>query len=155
MDLVTLSSWRHVHHFWILQSYLWLTESKKVLSFCLFFALGLLFSGGHVSFILVPLKRDPGLWDCSPFPYRHTNVDQLDSGSIAQARTNKQENRVVPADRVFNKPVVNSPTDMPAASGRETGSQSLPALYRRPLSNTRPLHHQNSVGTCCVQFVAE
>ena len=27
--------------------------------------------------------------------------------------------------------------------------------YQRPLSNTRPLHHQNSVGTCCVQCVAQ
>ena len=32
-----------------------------------------------------------GLWDCSPFLHRHTNVDQLDSGlqSIAQISTNK------------------------------------------------------------------
>ena len=29
------------------------------------------------------------------------------------------------------------------------------APYQWPLSNTRPLHHQNSVGTCCVQRVAQ
>ena len=45
--------------------------------------------------------------------------------------------------------------DMPLASGRETGSRELSAPYRSPLSNTRPRHHRNSVGTCCVQRVAE
>ena len=45
--------------------------------------------------------------------------------------------------------------DMPLASGRETGSQLQWALYQRPLSNTRPPHHQNSVGTCCVRRVAQ
>ena len=29
------------------------------------------------------------------------------------------------------------------------------ALHQRPLSNTRPPHHQNSVGTCCVRCVAQ
>ena len=47
-----------------------------------------------------------------------------------------------------------SPPDMPLEPGRETGSQSLAAPYQSPLSNTRP-HHQNSVGTCCVQRVAQ
>ena len=39
---------------------------------------------------------------------------------------------------------------MPLASGRETGSRSQWAPYQRPRSNTRPPHHQNSVGTSCV-----
>ena len=43
---------------------------------------------------------------------------------------------------------------MPLASGRGTGSQQRSAPYQRPLSNTRPPHHQNSVGMCCVQRVA-
>ena len=46
-------------------------------------------------------------------------------------------------------------TDMPLASRRETGSSKQSAPYQRPLSNTRPPHHQNSVGTCCVQRVAQ
>ena len=45
--------------------------------------------------------------------------------------------------------------DMPLVSGWETGAQQRSALYHRPLSNTRPPHHQNSVGTCCVQRVAQ
>ena len=45
--------------------------------------------------------------------------------------------------------------DMPLASGWETGSQWESAPYQRPLSNTRPPHHRNSVGTCCVQRVAQ
>ena len=45
--------------------------------------------------------------------------------------------------------------DMPLASGRETGSQLQSAPYQGPLSNTRPSHHQNSVGTCGVQRVAQ
>ena len=40
----------------------------------------------------------------------------------------------------------------PTAIGRETGS----APYQRPLNSTPPpLHHQNSVGTCCVTCVAQ
>ena len=46
-------------------------------------------------------------------------------------------------------------SDMPLASGRVTGSQQRSAPYQRPLSNTRPLHRQNSVGTCCVHSVAQ
>ena len=48
-----------------------------------------------------------------------------------------------------------APSDMPLASGRATGAQSQSAPYQRPLSNTRPPHHQNSVGTCCVRRVAQ
>ena len=42
--------------------------------------------------------------------------------------------------------------DTPLAPGRETGSQWQSALYPMPLSNTRPAHHQNSVGACCVPY---
>ena len=45
--------------------------------------------------------------------------------------------------------------DMPLASGRATGALQRWAPYQRPLSNTRPPHHQNSVGTCRVRRVAQ
>ena len=40
--------------------------------------------------------------------------------------------------------------DVPLASGRDTSAQEEPAPYQTPLSNTRPLRCQNSVGTCCL-----
>ena len=45
--------------------------------------------------------------------------------------------------------------DMPLASGRGAGAQQQSTLYQKPLSNTRPPHHRNSVGTCCVRRVAQ
>ena len=44
--------------------------------------------------------------------------------------------------------------DMPLASDRKTASLQF-ALHQRPLSNTRPLHHQNSARTYRVQRVAQ
>ena len=52
-------------------------------------------------------------------------------------------------------PLKTRPPQTPLASGRETGSQSQSAPHQRPLSNTRPPHHRNSVGTCCVPRVAQ
>ena len=49
---------------------------------------------------------------------------------------------------------MDPPPDMPLASDRETGAQYELAPYQWPLS-TRPPHHQNSVGTCCVRRVAQ
>ena len=61
-----------------------------------------------------------------------------------------------PEGEVPKPPLIGpSQPDMPLASGRETDSQSRSAPYHRPLSNTRPLHHQNSVGMCRVQRVAQ
>ena len=45
--------------------------------------------------------------------------------------------------------------DLQLASGRETGAESRSAPYHRPLSNTRPPQHENSVGACCVQRMAQ
>ena len=45
--------------------------------------------------------------------------------------------------------------DMPLVSGRVARARQRSAPYQRPLNNTRPLHHQNSVGTCYVQRVAQ
>ena len=49
----------------------------------------------------------PGLWDCSPFLHRHTNVEQLDSG-IAVHSTNTQTNteqlQIIHAHQFCNRP---------------------------------------------------
>jgi hypothetical protein len=39
-------------------------------------------------------------------------------------------------------------------SGYHLVAHGTVAPYQRPLSHTRPPHHKNSVGTCCVQRVA-
>ena len=31
--------------------------------------------------------QNPGLWDCSPFLHKHTNVEQLDSGIVVHPYT--------------------------------------------------------------------
>ena len=39
----------------------------------------------------VATARDSGLWDCNPFLYRHTNVDQLDSGIAVHGTDTHQQ----------------------------------------------------------------
>ena len=46
-------------------------------------------------------------------------------------------------------------TPTTTTSGREIGSQQQWDPHQPLLSNTRPLHHRNSVGTCCGQRVAQ
>ena len=74
-------------------------ESKLLFSFFAFvFVLGRFLRGGGGCFIHFSASEKDlgslGLWDCSPYLHKRTNMDQLDSG-IAVHRTDTQTNTQV------------------------------------------------------------
>ena len=68
---------------------------------------------------------------------------RLQSGVITQTARHRESVPTVPWTAPYTP---KARSDMPLASGRAIGAQQGSAPYQRPLSNTRPLHQQNSVG---------